>query len=227
MFRKLLFTGIFICLLSCGFSTVGGDPDPGLKCQGTLKEHPDLLKLYISLTCSYNNSCDSYLAFGGWIKKNPNTFSGCYAKYEYKYVSKKIIESIHMNSTLYDVLDSDEHVRFSLFDKNNIEKSYDIDLSEIIHSYTYKGDSVEIRLPKEGKNEISIECPYCSFDKKDAYDSLCHGYFACQYNNSELNSVLIGTDSAWGEMYTFHQYLSNQSSMKTDSIKVHGTITFR
>lgn len=225
MIQKFLFIGIFACLLSCGFSTVGGDPTQGPKCQGTLKEHPDLLKMYISLTCSYDSTCSSYLSFH-WIIHTDST-RPCYAGYEYKYVSNKETKKIHEYDKFYNILDSDEHVRFSLFDKNNVEKSYDIDLSEIIHSYTFKDDSVEIKMPNEGETEIWIQCPYCSFDKKDAYDSLCHGYFSCQYRSSEFNSVIIGTDSTWDKSFSFHQYLSNQSSFKTDSIHISGEITFR
>ena len=132
-----------------------------------------------------------------------------------------------MNTTLDNVLDSDEHVRFSLFDQNNVEKSYDIDLSEIIHSYTYKGDSVEIRTPSKGITEISIRCPYCTFDKRDENITLCQYSSACQYRSDGVKVITVGMDSTWGNFYLFDQYLSNQSSMKSDSVKVYGKISFR
>lgn len=218
MIRKILFIGIFICLLSCGFSTVGGDPPPAWECKGTLKVHPKMLKLELDLTYSS-------LFFGAVYHSDSSHL--CYADYEYKFVSKNTTEKIHKNSALYNVLDSEEHVRFSLFDKNNVEKSYDIDLSEIIHSYTFKGDSVEIKMPSEGLTKILLECPYCTYNKERVYDNLCQGYFACNYQSSEMSTVMIGTDSTWDTLFVFHQYLGNQSSMKTDSIKVFGTITFR
>ena len=164
-----------------------------------------------------------FLIFLG--KKNPNTYSECYADYEYKYVSNKETKKIHKYDNLYNVLDSDEHVRFSLFDKNNVEKSYDIDLTEIIHSYTFKGDSVEIKMPENGFSKISIECPYCSTHR--IYDSLCQGFFACNYQSTQQNSVIVGTDSSWGKSYGFDLYLGAQSSMKTDSIEILTEITFR
>ena len=104
MIRKILFIGIFICLLSCGFSTVGGDPPPAWECKGTLKVHPKMLKLELDLTYSS-------LFFGAVYHSDSSHL--CYADYEYKFVSKKTTEKIHKNSTLYNVLDSDEHVRFS------------------------------------------------------------------------------------------------------------------
>ncbi|MDD5943510.1 hypothetical protein [Fibrobacter sp.] len=226
MIRKILFIGIFICLLSCGFSelfsTVGNIHDG---CSEVLKEHPDRLDISISLGISHNSIYESRLAFDAWSKNNPNPYSGCYIDYEYKFVSEKEKKTIRMNTTLDNVLDSDEHVRFSLFDKNNVEKSYDIDLSEIIHSYTYRGDSVEIKMPENGISKISIECPYCSAHR--IYDSLCQGIFACNYQSTEQKSVIVGTDSSWGKSYGFKLYLANQSSMKTDSIFIYGDITFR
>ena len=209
---------LFISLCSCGFSelfsTVGNVHDSG--CSDVLKEHPEMLEIEINLVYSY-------LFFGSVYHSDSSHL--CYEDYEYKYVSPKTTGKIHKNSTLYNVLDSDEHVRFSLFDKNNVEKSYDIDLSEIIHSYTYKGDSVEIKMPENGFSKISIECPYCSTHR--IYDSLCLGIFACNYRSTEQNSVIVGTDSSWGKSYGLDLYLGAQSSMKTDSIKIIAEITFR
>ena len=227
MLKKFLIVGTFVSLISCGFSTVGGDPHTDWKCQGTLKEHPDSMNISISLGISHNSVYESSLFFDSFRKKNPNTYSECYADYEYKYVSNKETKKIHKYDNFYNVLDSDEHVRFSLFDKNNVEKSYDIDLSEIIHSYTFKGDSVEIKMPSEGLTKILLECPYCTYNKERVYDNLCQGYFACNYQSSEMSTVMIGTDSTWDTLFVFHQYLGNQSSMKTDSIFIYGDITFR
>lgn len=225
MIKMLFVVGVLVCLLSCGFSTVGGDPNSDWKCQGTLKEHPDSMNISISLGISHNSVYESSLFFDIFRKKNPNTYSECYADYEYKYVSNKETKKIHKYDNLYNVLDSDEHVRFSLFDKNNVEKSYDIDLTEIIHSYTFKGDSVEIKMPENGFSKISIECPYCSTHR--IYDSLCQGIFACNYQSTQQNSVIVGTDSSWGKSYGFDLYLGAQSSMKTDSIEILTEITFR
>lgn len=220
MQRFILILSLFISLCSCGFSelfsTVGVDPPPAWECKGTLKIHPQMLQLRIDLIYSS-------LFFGSVYHSDSSHL--CYADYEYKFVSKNTTEKIHKNSTLYSILDSDKHVRFSLFDKNNVEKSYDIDLSEILHSYTFKGDSVEIKMPENGTTEISIACPYCSTHR--IYDSLCQGIFACNYQSTEQKSVIVGTDSSWGKSYGFKLYLANQSSMKTDSIFIYGDITFR
>ena len=214
----------FFC--SCGFSelfsTVGNIHDG---CSEVLKEHPDRLDISIYLRCAKDGSCFTQQSFSTWKKFDSNSRSECYSNYEYKYIAEKTSDKIHMSDNFYDVLDSDEHVRFSLFDKNNVEKSYDIDLSEIIHSYTYKGDSEEIKMPENGTSKISIECPYCSTHR--IYDSLCQGIFACNYQSTELKSVMVGTDSSWGKSYGIDLYLGAQSSMKTDSIHILTEITFR
>lgn len=227
MQRFILILSLFISLCSCGFSelfsTVGNVHDSG--CSGVLKEHPDRLDISIYLRCDKDGSCFTQQSFSTWKKNDSNSRSGCYSNYEYKYITKKTSDKIHMGDNFYDVLDSDEHVRFSLFDKNNVEKSYDIDLSKIIHSYTFKEDSVEIKMPENGTAKISIECPYCSAHR--IYDRLCQGIFACNYQSAEQNSVIVGTDSSWGKSYGLDLYLGAQSSMKTDSIKIIAEITFR
>lgn len=216
---RMLFIIFSIYLFSCSFSFVD---DVESECQGTLRTHPQMLELQIQLICFYGESCDSYLYFGALVHSDSS--HSCYADYEYKYTSKVTTKKIHKNDNFNNILDSDEHVRFSLFDKNNVEKSYDIDLSEIIHSYTFKGDSVEIKMPINGDTEISIHCPYCK-ERDDS--SLCRHSTACHYQSSELSSVIIGTDSAWGNLYSYDLYLNKQSSLKTDSLKVFGSIEFR
>ena len=42
----------------------------------------------------------------------------------------------------------DDYLRFSLININNVEKKYDIDLSEIINSFTARGDSVDVNVMK-------------------------------------------------------------------------------
>ena len=222
----VLIMNLFISLYFCGcselFSTVG-NVNEGNECADILKEHPDRLTLHFSLLCLFNADCKANLHFG-WIVYSDSTH-GCYKDYEYKFTSKSESKKIHWNDNVYDVLETDEHIRFSLFDQNHVEKSYDIDLSKIIHSYTFKEDSVEIKMPENGTAKISIECPYCSTHR--IYDSLCQGIFACNYQSAEQNSVIVGTDSSWGKSYGLDLYLGAQSSMKTDSIKIIAEITFR
>ncbi len=221
----VLIINLFISLYFCGcselFSTVG-NVNEGNECADILKEHPDMLTLHFSLLCLFNADCKANLHFG-WIVYSDSTH-GCYKDYEYKFTSKSESKKIHWNDNVYDVLETDEHIRFSLFDQNHVEKSYDIDLSEIIHSYSFKEDSVEIKMSTKGLTEIGIHCPYCK-GRDDS--SLCRHSYACHYKNTESSSIIVGTDSSWGKRYTYDLFLNNQSTMNTDSIAIVGTIEFR
>ena len=216
--KWLLALPILFLLLSCeGFST-GGNPDEG-KCSFILREHPTKMTNNISMHCSYDSICRVTLFFG---LIGASFVDGCIGDYEYRFVQNKETK-INLNSSVGLNLDSDDHARFSLFDINNVEKKYDIDLSEIIHPYTVKGDSIEIKMPSENFDVI-IACPYCSNSNRS--HSLCGGSY-CRYEGNRMSVFFVGTDSSWGKYFTFHYGLTKQSSMLTDSIYIHGTIEFR
>lgn len=174
------------------------------------------------LTCKYQEKCEAKIT--PFVTLGNRHVNMGYDRYEYEFddgMTKKIVT---MNTTVPVTVDDDDHVRFSLFDSARVEKTYDIDLSEIIHSYTVKDDSVEIKIP-ENNFTMSIHCPYCS---NSDYSDLCMGTYACHYySESGQNPVTIGTDSSWGTSYTLRYYLGEQSSMKGDSIKVIGEIYIR
>ena len=167
-----------------------------------------ITEIFWGVGFTYARSADSY---------------SCISGYEYRYVSKEGANKIYSGETTPVTLDSDDHVRFSLFDSKNVEKSCDIDLSEIIHSYSILGDSVEIKMPQENFS-MSIGCPYCH--RRDSLP-ICEDSFACHYHSKKDDSVTIGTDSTWANFFTFNQYMTKQSSLHTDSVHVYGIIEFR
>ena len=212
-----------VMLVACGmFATGGGDPND-VSCDNVLKKHAEGLLWNLSLTCRYQEKCEAEISPFVTLGKPVNP-EECYDHYEYKFDDGKTKKTVKMNTTVPVTVDDDDHVRFSLFDSEKVEKTYDIDLSEIIHSYTVKDDSVEIKMP-ENNFTMSIHCPYCS---NSDYSDLCQGTYACHYRgNSDFTSVRVGTDSSWGTSYTLRYYLGEQSSMKGDSIKVIGEIYIR
>ena len=64
-----------------------------------------------------------------------------------------------------------------------------------------------------GFSEIRMDCP-SSWER-------------CRFQDSDYEYVMVGIDSTWSNGFTFDQYLSDQSSMKSDSIHVYGKIIFR
>ena len=196
---------VVFSLLSCEMFHTGGNPDEG-KCSYVLMEHATEMRNDIDMECPYDSNC--YIRFYFGPAGSSNDISDC-GVYEYKFVQNENIMKIRLNSSVNLTPDSDEHVRFSLFDKNNIEKKYDIDLSGIIHSFTVRGDSIDVNVMKDCRLRL----------------------YSCMktvYGNNLLNgkytfSVAEGCDSEYSYDCTWH----NQSSLETDDLNIHAMIHWK
>ena len=224
MYRIIFFAlPLLFPLLSCDGFTTGGNPGEGSWCKGVTKNHANKYYFELTLKCRYEKKCDVKFFFDAGYYSD-SLSDRCFSDYELNFVTRETSKKV-LSAKEYDVpLSSDDHLRFSLFDINNVEKKYDIDLSGIIHSYTVRGDSIEIKMPAENFDML-VECPYCA-DYGRSY-SLCEEGFLCHYHSKTSLSAVVGTSSRWGKEFTFHYGLSKQSSMQTDSVYVHGTIGFR
>ena len=225
--KKIVLTAIpiLLAILACS-DIVPLGPDTSAKCSYVQKEHIGLYS-NLNVNCNLNKPCRASVSFAGVFWSDSITmrqdFCISTTKFEYLYKKGDYEIKVHMNTHVDMSLDSDDHVRFSLFDSKNVEKSYDIDLSEIIHSYSILGDSVEIKMPQENFS-MSIGCPYCH--RRDSLP-ICEDSFACHYHSKKDDSVTIGTDSTWANFFTFNKYMTKQSSLHTDSVHVYGIIEFR
>ena len=222
-----VFLGMIACfyLLSCDLPATGGNPGEGRPCnEKVLKVHDAALALDITANCAYEKECDVKLYFYG--TELPDSLKGmCFGGGTELRLESFDTSMVVKDWKIYPVsLSQDDHLRFSLIDINNIEKKYDIDFSEIIHSYTVRGASIEIKMPV-GNFDMLVECPYC-LDYGRSY-SLCEGGLLCHYHSQTSLSAVVGTSSRWGEDFAFHYGLSNQGSTRTDSVYVHGTIGIR
>ena len=216
-----VFLGMIACfyLLSCDLPATGGNPGEGRPCnEKVLKVHDAALALDITANCAYEKECDVKLYFYG--TELPDSLKGmCFGGGTELRLESFDTSMVVKDWKIYPVsLSQDDHLRFSLIDINNIEKKYDIDFSEIIHSYTVRGDSIEIKMPV-GNFDMLVECPYC-LDYGRSY-SLCEGGLLCHYHSQTSLSAVVGTSSRWGEDFAFHYGLSNQGSTRTDSVYVH------
>lgn len=212
-------------MVACGMSTTGGDPDSlSQKCQDTRRIHPESMGLSLKLNCEYQKTCNAEVTFIGAIKDSLNK-NTCFLDFDFLFDDGFKKEHVRSNSTIPLTVYDDDHVRFSLFDETNAEKSYDIDLSEIIHSYTIKGDSVEIKMP-ENLLMSYIKCPYCQSMNNSA--KICEGHYMCHYSYVAENPfAVVGLDSTWGKYIIMDLGLNSQSSMNGDSISVSARIYFR
>lgn len=128
-------------------------PDPGCddhscdeKCLPLNKRHVKSMEMHVQVKCAYDSICLANIFFGlvkemGWYSVD------CYDKYEYTFVNESLKAKAVFGETISKVPLKEDHLRFSLFDEDDVEKKYDIDLSEIVHSYKYVGDSLEITVP--------------------------------------------------------------------------------
>ena len=196
---------VVFSLLSCEMFHTGGNPDEG-KCSYVLMEHATEMRNDIDMECPYDSNC--YIRFYFGPAGSSNDISDC-GVYEYKFVQNENIMKIRLNSSVNLTPDSDEHVRFSLFDKNNIEKKYDIDLSGIIHSFTVRGDSVDVNVMKDCRLRL--------------YSCMKTVYGNDLLNGKYTFSVADGCDSE----YSYNCSWYNQSSLETDDLDISAAIYWK
>ncbi len=199
-------------MVACGMSTTGGDPDSlSQKCQDTRRIHPESMGLSLKLNCEYQKTCNAEVTFIGAIKDSLNK-NTCFLDFDFLFDDGFKKEHVRSNSTIPLTVYDDDHVRFSLFDETNAEKSYDIDLSEIIHSYTIKGDSVEIKMPSNGQ----INLYQNSGDIIELYTK----------NIPSEKYTFCSLDSYWS-FYYFDYSLNYENIIQADSINIYGRIYWK
>ncbi|MCQ2053891.1 MAG: hypothetical protein MJY82_01200 [Fibrobacter sp.] len=206
-------------------------PDPGCddhscdeKCLPLNKRHVKSMEMHVQVKCAYDSICLANIFFGlvkemGWYSVD------CYDKYEYTFVNESLKAKAVFGETISKVPLKEDHLRFSLFDEDDVEKKYDIDLSEIVHSYKYVGDSIAIKMP-ETLTEFLIECPYCTFATR--YEEKCKGYMACVgYEEFRNTTMTIGVDSSWGKAYIMYATFDYPTAYGSDIIEVHAEVELR
>ena len=213
-----------VFLISCFFFLCCTLPDPGCddhscdeKCDAVLKKHVKSLGMALLLNCPYDSVCQSRISFG-WVREYGFYSSTCYKEYEYLFVGDSIEDIVSMNSYENIAVHEDNHVRFSLFDETKTEKKYDIDLSEIIHSFSVRDDSVEVKIPHYIE-ELHL---YKSHEWGSSYDIInvisdtlkYEKYTFCQ------NDMLF-------PYYYFSYNLNSQDSTVLDSIRIYGDIYWK
>ena len=197
---------VVFSLLSCEMFHTGGNPDEG-KCSYVLMEHATEMRNDIDMECPYDSNC--YIRFYFGPAGSSNDISDC-GVYEYKFVQNENIMKIRLNSNVKLTLDSDEHVRFSLFDIKNVEKKYDFDLSGIIHSFTVRGDSIDVNVMKDCRMDLF------SCNKKTVYgNNLLNGKYSFSITDGCKDHYSI--DCSWEKM----------DSLGTDSIELFATIYWK
>ena len=207
----LLVLPILLCILSCeGFST-GGNPSEGLPCNDkVLRAHAGSLALEMTANCAYKKECDAKLGFrvtGRSDSLKDRCFGGG-AEWKLESFDTSMVVATKDWKKYPISLTSENHLRFSLFDINNIEKKYDIDLSGIINSYTVRGDSVVVNVMDNCRITV-ISTPQNIEVYGNVYPESNFIFSA----NESIRSW-FGYDCIWHE----------QGSLKKDDLNIHAEI---
>ena len=203
-------------LSSCGLLG-DGMADPETNYWYTARTHAPMY-MEIHLRCPYDSACTSNVTFGYVVQtmqKDGHLYSA--EDFSYTFVSDEDTGTVKLGSLKPLLIHDDGHVRFSLFDSTHAEKSYDIDLSGVTHSWTRRGDSVDVTLP-DYVNNLAVSCPWQS-----SGSNLCWFYT----DSIPTHVVTMGYDNNWGRIYYFEAGLSGQSTNGTDSVFVSASIYWR
>lgn len=159
MYKTWLFLiPLLFSLLSCeGFTTTGSNDPYSNPCYGISKKNAYSYMFFFELNCPYGDVCKTKLSFLG--SGAGDTLDGrCFSEYVLNLITNDSSILAHSGKRYPISLTPESHAKFSLIDEDNVEKKYDIDLSEIINSYTVRGDSVDVNV----MNGCSFKLYYCN-----------------------------------------------------------------
>ncbi len=210
MYRIIFFAlPLLFPLLSCDGFTTGGNPGEGSWCKGVTKNHANKYYFELTLKCRYEKKCDVKFFFDAGYYSD-SLSDRCFSDYELNFVTRETSKKV-LSAKEYDVpLSSDDHLRFSLFDINNVEKKYDIDLSGVIHSYTVRGDSVDVNVMKN-----------CRFDLYSCQKETVYG------NRLEDGKYTFAANDGCKDHYGYDCEWHGQGLSQKDDLYIYATIYWR
>ena len=214
MYRIIFFAlPLLFPLLSCDGFTTGGNPGEGRPCnEKVMKVHAGSLGLEMTANCPYKKACNVKLSFR--VTSLQDSLEGmCFGNgSEWQFVSfdTSMTVTTKLNSSYPVKLSQDDHLRFSLFDINNVEKKYDIDLSGIIHSYTVRGDSVDVNVMKN-----------CRFDLYSCQKETVYG------NRLEDGKYTFAANDGCKDHYGYDCEWHGQGLSQKDDLYIYATIYWR
>ncbi|MBR6449356.1 MAG: hypothetical protein IKS96_05355 [Fibrobacter sp.] len=206
----MLVLPILLCILSCeGFTTTGSNDPYSNHCYGISKKNAYSYMFFLELDCHYGETCKAKMNFLG--SGVGDTLDGrCFSGYELRLETADTSRTVLENKNYPISLTPENHAKFSLVDEDNVEKKYDIDLSGIIHSYTVRGDSVDVNV----MNGCRLSLYSCNKDFIYG-SSLPNGKY----------SFLI-TDKC-EDYYGYKCELHNQGPSQKDDLNIYATVYWK
>ena len=151
-----------------------------------------------------------------------STRVACSASYEYEFVQSDKKYIVKFNSNLALKLDPDGHLRYSLFDIDNVERKYDMDFSKIIHSYTVRGDSIDVKVMEK----CSLSLHSCKKETEYGNTLLPNGMTV--YGNLLPNGIYtFSASEGCDSVLDYECSWQNQGPTQKDNLEIHATIYWK
>ena len=211
MYKTWLFLiPLLFSLLSCeGFTTTGSNDPYSNPCYGISKKNAYSYMFFFELNCPYGDVCKTKLSFLG--SGAGDTLDGrCFSEYVLNLITNDSSILAHSGKRYPISLTPESHAKFSLIDEDNVEKKYDIDLSEIINSYTVHGDSVDVNVMKN-----------CRFDLYSCQKETVYG------NRLENEKYTFAVNDGCKDHYGYDCILHNQGPSGKDDLDISATIYWK
>ena len=208
------FIGVLALLQSCGdlFNMGMDDPVRDTRPTYVVKSHVPL-RLGFYMSAPYDSAATIDVCFSSLLDVTTKVVDSetYYASdFEYTFVSDGTRQKVKSGAYAYPKVHDDGHVYFSLFESTGAEKSYDVDLGGTIHSWTRRGDSVDVVIP---------EGFLMSAEKKG--EPFWLSFIGDTLTN---RTAALSFDGTWNSFYYLEAGKSKQSSYETDSIHISSII---
>ena len=197
--------------IACDMPAIGGNPGEGLPCNDkVLRVHASSLTLEMTANCPYEKECDVKFYF--YVKGLPDSLKGmCFGGGAEWRMESFDTSMVVKDWKSYPVsLSHDDHFRFSLFDIDNVEKKYDFDLSGVIHSYTVRGDSVDVNVMEN-----------CRFDLYSCKKETVYG------NKLQNGKYTFAVNDRCKDHYGYDCLWHNQGPLEHDDLNIDATIYWK
>lgn len=144
MWKLIPGISLMLCLFSCNFWD-----NPSIVKWDTTKSFHGRLKISLRISCPYEKRVGALRFSFEAIDEAPCQVAECrfVDTYIYQLKINWRLDSIYSNRFYDYALPLDEKVQFLIKDEKNAERKYNVDFSEMIHSFQKRGDSVDITVP--------------------------------------------------------------------------------
>jgi hypothetical protein len=167
------------------------------------------LHLQINVFCPYEEKCGKFSFFYSALDEAFSQIQGRCPIDSYNYLLEvnDTIDVVSSNSLFYYSIPANEKIQFTLKDSANSERKYSVDLSEMIHSFEKKGDSIYVKVPQD--------CHFVFESKKDSLTRIP----SVTNDNLENGMFRFSTSDEYFPYYSITCFRTGEDSAKADPVE--------